>query len=440
MSSIAVSPARYPFKMGIRKKLITTLVVILLAALTFSGWMVLRQERINTLQEINQRGSDISRFVAKSLSYSVVGYDYHTIQLLLNEITSGEEIGYARVSNRKGKVMGESGKRLNQSANMVIFTQPIKLDESTLGELVLGLSTEKIIRRLEQHKYEILLREGFIVLLIALGQFFALSYFIIRPVRLISQSLSRTVDKDGHVGNVPVISRDEFGHLAESFNALGQQLNAANNRLQSKIEMADNRLLETNRQLREQSRELKTMNENFKRLSITDSLTGLCNRRHFEELIQTEIETGQRHGDANSLIIFDIDHFKAVNDNYGHPGGDAVLRDIAIILKRRMRTTDFLCRIGGEEFAVLCKRTNKTDAIQLAEELRLLVEATTITHANKDINVTISLGIATAGPDCTDNDSEIIYQHADQAVYYSKEHGRNQHTHYDDIKTEVKNS
>ncbi len=402
--------------------------------------MALEQEKVNTLQEINQRGSDISRFVAKSLSYSVVGYDYHTIQLLVDEITLSEDISYARVTNQKGSLMAESGvKETDFASTQVLFTEDIKLNSEVVGKLELGLSTAKTIKNLEEKKYTVLQREVLIVFLIALGELLALSFFIIRPVRMMSKTLVAGVDENGHIVNkIPIVSRDEFGQLAESFNILSDRLNDVNLKLQSKIELADKQLVATNQQLRIQSEELKVINDNFKKLSNTDDLTGLCNRRHFEELMYNELETARRHGDSNSVIIFDIDYFKNVNDTYGHPCGDSVLRDVSTLLKERMRKTDFLCRLGGEEFVVLCKRAEKESAMKIAEDMRKTVEGTQFTFAESVINITISLGVATMGPDDKFNDPDLAYRQADQAVYFSKKNGRNCSTHFNDIKSDIR--
>jgi len=427
------------FSFGIRQKLLLILLIVLLTALTLSGWMALDQEKQNTLEEINQRGTDITRFVAKSISYSVVGYDYHTIQLLLDEITSSEEVGYARVTNQKGNVMGEAG-QLDSSTHskLVMFQQIITLDENIVGNLELGLSTARTIASLEEKKNNILKREIFIVLFIALGEFIALSFFIIRPVRIMSETMVSGIDENGRIiDRIPVVSRDEFGQLAESFNNLSQRLNSANLQLQSKIELADQQLLETNKQLRAQSEELKIINKNFKKLSITDSLTGLYNRRHFEELLMTEYETARRHAEVNSLIIFDIDYFKNINDTHGHPCGDSILRKVSALLQKRMRKTDYLCRLGGEEFVVLCKRAGKQSAIDIAEQMRQLVEKTVFDCGHVDVQITISLGVATLLPMDDNDDPDIVYKQADKAVYYCKQHGRNMSAHFDDINEEL---
>ena len=158
------------FQLGVRQKVMLILLTVLLVALSVSGWMALKQEKLNTLKEINQRGSDISRFVAKSLAFSVVGYDYHTIQLLLDEVTFSDDVGYARVISKKGNVMAESGEIApGNESTLVSFNQDIKLENDIVGQLVMGLSTQQTIERLESQKYSLFKREAFIILLIAFG-------------------------------------------------------------------------------------------------------------------------------------------------------------------------------------------------------------------------------------------------------------------------------
>lgn len=426
------------FRLGVRQKVLLILLSVLLVGLTASGWMSLKKEEHDTRQDIHQRGSDISRFVAKSLSYSVVGYDYHTIQLLIDEITLSEDIGYAKVVNIKGNTMAESGTHPEESDGMIVkFEQDIRLESEIVGTLTLGLSIENTLKRLESQKFSLMKREAFIIFMIALGEFIALSLFIIRPVSVMQESLNDSVDESGQiVGKVPVISEDEFGSLAQKFNSLSTQLNEANSRLQSKIDLADKQLIQNNRQLVKQSEELQRINEEFRKMSVTDSLTGLNNRRRFEELMNTEMEMSLRHGDVNSILVIDIDHFKKVNDMYGHQGGDAVLKKVAESLKSSLRKTDILCRVGGEEFVALCKRADKDSAITVAAKMCRDIEHTLTRYGDERIFVTISVGISTTNEINVSHESGELYRQADAAVYYSKEHGRNRITHYDDVLAE----
>ena len=426
------------FRMGVRQKVLLVLLIVLLTALSISGWMALNQEKADTMKEITRRGSDISRFVAKSLAFSVIGYDYHTLQLLLDEITLSEDINYAKVINNKGSSMAESGELYSKNnpnaSKQVLFEHDITLDDDIVGHLTLGLSTKSTIHRLETQKFSLVKREAIIILMIAFGEFLALSFIIIRPVSVMSKSLTDSVDESGKIiGKVPVISQDEFGNLALQFNHLSAQLNDANERLQSRVDIADKKLLQTNRQLVQQSEDMRLINEKLRKMSITDSLTGLHNRRRFEELMETELSTSLQHGEILSILVIDIDFFKKINDRYGHPSGDAVLKMVARTLKENLRKTDMLCRIGGEEFVALCKRADKDSAIEIGEKMRRDLEAQVMVFGDDNISVTISLGIATSLEGDRKQRVESLYRHADVAVYYSKDNGRNRVTHYDDI-------
>lgn len=422
-------------KFGVRQKVLLVLMLVLLTALTVSGWLAFQEEKESILNEVKQSGTDISRFVAKSLAYSVVGYDYHTIDLLLKEIIKAEDVGYSKVVNLKGNTMAEAGILIhNNPSKMVVFDKKIMLDKDVVGHLTLGYSTAKTMRRIEKQKFSLIKREALIILLIALGEFIALSFIIIRPVSTISKSLNEKESDDClAIGTIPITTNDEFGQLAKQFNELSYNLNIANSELQSRADYADKELIKTNNLLLQRSKELTSLNDEFKKLSVTDSLTGLYNRRYFEEMLAIEVEITKRHGDTNSLLVFDIDHFKDVNDRYGHVHGDDVIKMISSVMKERLRETDILCRIGGEEFVAICKRTNKRFAIELAEDIRVTIEKHVTKTGNHSINVTVSIGISTVTMDNIDTYAENIFKYGDIALYHSKDNGRNCVTHYDDI-------
>jgi diguanylate cyclase (GGDEF)-like protein len=171
---------------------------------------------------------------------------------------------------------------------------------------------------------------------------------------------------------------------------------------------------------------LQDANVQLEQLSQTDRLTGLFNRGHWEELVVQEFKRVTRTGHPCSMIMFDIDHFKKINDNYGHPAGDEVIRQTAAILRDCIRETDVGGRYGGEEFGVLLINTEAEDARVVAERIRESIEALTVTHEAHVIRYTVSLGIAEMSGSM-DNHEQLIHQ-ADQALYQSKEGGRNQAT------------
>lgn len=423
-------------RLGIRQKVILVLITVLLTALSLSGWMALQEEKEQVLREIDRRGSDISRFVSKSMAFSVVGYDYHTIQLLLDEIVLSKDISYARVISRKGNTMAEAGEAhrlLKEDQRLVLFEQDILIEGDKVGRLVLGLDTSATIARLESQKYSLVKREAVVILLIAVAEFLALSFLIIRPVSIMSRSLDNSIDDSGKiVGEIPIDSNDEFGHLANQFNSLRNQLNDSNEALRSRIEFADKQLLENYKHLTSQSEELKKMNDEFRRLSVTDPLTGLYNRRHFEELMKKETAIADQHGEIYSILLIDIDHFKDVNDAFGHLEGDTVLKEVARILSCYLRQSDILCRIGGEEFIVLIKCMGRMDALAISEKIRTAIEDQVFKFAEETIRITVSIGVSTYSIDSASDINEPI-KRADEALYYCKENGRNQTAHYDTL-------
>ncbi len=161
------------------------------------------------------------------------------------------------------------------------------------------------------------------------------------------------------------------------------------------------------------------------KLATTDGLTELYNHRYFQDTLRKQIETSKRYNQPFSLIIIDIDFFKKFNDSYGHQAGDAVLKGVAHILKRNTRATDFVCRYGGEEMSIILPYTDQNEAIANAERICKAVANHVFKLPNNiECNVTISLGVSTF-PEDGDTPQRII-EKADKALYWAKEHGRNQ--------------
>lgn len=163
--------------------------------------------------------------------------------------------------------------------------------------------------------------------------------------------------------------------------------------------------------------------ERLQELAIRDPLTGLSNRRHFYEQAERDILLAQRHGTSLALLMIDADHFKRINDSYGHPVGDEVLRQLARTLKEQLRATDLAARYGGEELIVLLPATNAEGAMLLAERIRLAVAACAIEVTGGPVRCTVSIGIAAIKRD--DAGLEALIARADAALYAAKKAGRN---------------
>lgn len=170
-------------------------------------------------------------------------------------------------------------------------------------------------------------------------------------------------------------------------------------------------------------RALERANEQLAKLSMTDRLTGLLNRGTWENLVDAEYERYRRYGQATSLVMFDIDHFKPVNDNYGHLAGDEVIRHTAQTTRNNIRQSDSAGRYGGEEFGIILPETDAENARLICERIRESIEKSTVETSAGNITYTISMGIA----QLTDQPENYMQwmQKADEALYAAKESGRN---------------
>lgn len=214
---------------------------------------------------------------------------------------------------------------------------------------------------------------------------------LIRPVVSLSRSTNLFASGDLKQ-KAPVYAEDELGHLARDINKMASSLDHLYSQLST--------------------------------LAKTDQLTGLMNRHGFEEIQTRELSIAKRYGNPLSLAMFDIDHFKRVNDTYGHDVGDEVIRAIAKCCCQVFRDCDYCFRYGGEEFIVLMPQTDMNAAMVAAERLRKAVEATTVeASGGRSVNVTVSIGLAAY--DKQDETGKRLLKEADEALYNAKGAGRN---------------
>lgn len=185
--------------------------------------------------------------------------------------------------------------------------------------------------------------------------------------------------------------------------------------LQARIKVGE-RIVRYQKTLQEQQSQLET-------LAREDALTGLANRRRFEERAKEECIRAQRYHHPLSLLLADIDHFKSINDTYGHAFGDTVLKDIGQTLLRHCRTSDLCARHGGEEFAVLLPETELTEACKVADRLCAAVRSLAFKQPSGIVRVTISFGATTLNHDQPQTIEDLLEQ-SDQALYAAKRNGR----------------
>jgi len=179
----------------------------------------------------------------------------------------------------------------------------------------------------------------------------------------------------------------------------------------------------------EMSRDLASANRELEKLSRQDGLTGIANRRYFDSYLVTEVRRGARERQPLSLILSDVDHFKAFNDCYGHQAGDDCLRRVAAALSSAgRRPADLAARYGGEEFAMVLPGTVLDGAVDVAQAVSRVIEGLAIPHERSavDRRVTLSQGIVSLTPE-KETSSEDLIQRADQALYLAKQQGRNRY-------------
>ncbi len=242
---------------------------------------------------------------------------------------------------------------------------------------------------------------------------------------------ARTIRADDS-GWIPIIflsARIGPDDIAEGINAGGDDyLTKPVNHIVLEAKMkAMQRIAEMRHQLLDVSKELKKANAELKQLVNVDGLTGLSNRRHMDEALRIEMARCMRNQQHLTIVLADVDHFKAYNDNYGHLEGDDCLKKIATVMRAVCkRTTDVVARYGGEEFALILTDTSTQDAQIMGESVRKAVEDLKIPHAKSPVSdfCTVSVGVFTCIPRQQDKNDAMLEQ-TDNLLYKAKQAGRN---------------
>ncbi len=207
--------------------------------------------------------------------------------------------------------------------------------------------------------------------------------------------------------------------IKEGFLLFGDRFESADNEVLQSMSLLNNELSSLTRELSKKNRALELANQRITELMRTDPLTGLANRRYFQERFHDSLALAMRGKCTLTLIMADLDYFKSINDTHGHEAGDRVLYEFARLLQNNSRTEDLPVRFGGEEFVVLMPQSTAAQAWEFGERIRSLLESRNILPDQK---VTASIGIAELRPEDT---LDSLLKRADQALYQAKKSGRN---------------
>lgn len=295
-----------------------------------------------------------------------------------------------------------------ESPGRLAVVVPVRL-ASPLGVLRARVSEARLESELAVQQREIAALAAATGLVLGLALYALLQRMVGRRVARLGATAGSL--RAGHMDvRAPVEGRDEITEVSEAFNRMAESLQVYT--------------LDLERMVADRTAALSEANRRLAQLAITDSLTSLHNRRHFEERASRDLELARRSDRAFSVVVLDVDRFKSVNDRFGHPHGDIVLKDIAAAIAEGARGTDIVARVGGEEFAIAMPDTSAAEAARAADRMRGTIERSVRAgHPPALEVVTASFGVA-AFPEHGDTLLALVAS-ADEALYRAKDEGRN---------------
>lgn len=344
----------------------------------------------------------------------VVFYDREG-RILVN--SENVEESYSQTIDPLGsQILAQKGIYTEWKNDRLVAGKPVQIGNQVVGAVIVGFSTNKLTIKIQE-----ISMEGLLAALLVLAGSSLLTLGILPQITHPLAELTN-VAKQMSWGNLHVRAKtkgnDEIGQLGQVFNQMAAAMQERENALRDLATSLENTVTQRTAALREQTVMLEQM-------AITDPLTQVYNRRHFFILAEKEMERASRGGTPMSVILIDADHFKQINDTYGHPSGDRVLIHLAQICQKYIRARDVFARYGGEEFILLLPETNLSQATFVAERVRKALAENGVMEKDQVIPVTISLGIAVWTKTQPVSFSTLLSQ-ADQALYRAKQSGRNQ--------------
>jgi diguanylate cyclase (GGDEF)-like protein len=331
---------------------------------------------------------------------------------------SQEELRFDQTVDPLGKEiisLAPESIHLDWQDEQLVAGHTVVLGNSTIGGVAIGFSTHPL-----DEKIDTLTRQSVFLMLVSLGIggviTFLISQQITNPLGQLTNLAGRMAGGEQSL-RIDLKSKDEIGQLGSAFNRMAQ---AIQKREQDLRQLAE----DLEKTVADRTEELRSQNRILEKIAITDPLTEAFNRRHFFDLSETEIQRALRYGHPLSVMIIDVDHFKVINDTYGHRVGDQVLVNIVRLCQENIRNVDVFARYGGEEFVVLMPETHCGEICATAERICTLVAETPITVGGIKITVTLSIGVA-----CWDGEQDLnfdqLLSRADIALYRAKDEGRN---------------
>ncbi len=402
-----------------------------LATAVVIGLLRVKNERGPLSELIDDASRSIAQATASGAASQVAGYDYGNLEILARNVSRQAGVVYVVIQNAQGRIMTQASGQ--EAATYNRFESPIVFNGQAIGKVTVDVSTEPLERALQAMYWRVLVEQLVFGAVLGLIVYLFTASGIVMPIRRLTATMEEAVERgDACVPrDLEVKSSDEIGRLVSVFNSLNRSLARYHAQLQGKIDLADQDLRARNDELRGRTLELEQALRMLGTMATTDWLTELPNRRKFDESMAQMFHQSIRFSEHVTLVLFDIDRFKQINDSYGHGVGDEVLRDIGSLLQQAARKSDLPARLGGDEFGIILYHTNAVQAEQFVNKFVDSVRAHDFSHQGIRLQVSLSIGIAQV--DASMSTPRALYFAADQALYESKNSGRDCYTVYSEV-------
>jgi diguanylate cyclase (GGDEF)-like protein len=407
---------------GLSIKLIGYVMAGVLITSAAIGVIRVQNERGSLSELTGKAGQSVANATASGAASLVAGYDYGNLELLAANVARQDNVVRVIVRNRDGRVMAQATGR--DAGTYKRFDSPVVFDGQTIGGVIVNVSTDALEKALHDLYWRILVEQIIFGAILGLIVYFFTARGIVSPIRKLTKAMEEAVEQGDSfvVHDLDVKSGDEVGRLVSVFNTMNKSLAGYHHKLQSKIDFANQELRDKNILLGGRTRELEHALDLLSTMATTDWLTELPNRRKFDETLTRMFHQSTRYSEEITLVLFDVDHFKLINDRHGHSAGDEALREIGTLMRLHVRKSDLPARLGGDEFGIVLYHTNAGQAELFVGIFLESVRVHVFEYEGTRLDISLSVGIAQY--DDSMETPQALYYAADKALYRAKNSGR----------------
>ncbi len=419
--------------------LISRILLLLIVSVAVIAVMLIREDNISLQNHIFSEAQGQVKILAQGSREALLTDNYDLLEGWLTSASTSDNFAYAFITDVKGVILvhsrpeyvnksveptsstTEDGKlKQYEGVDVIELRHPIIVGNKKIGVAYVSFYRD-VIGNHNYRSFHSLFWLSVVLIMTVVFSFYyicLLIRYVTKPLNLLTNTINKTsIKKYLNIDSKLLTREDEIGSLSRSFKNINTELVNAFHEL-------ENKNIELEGKVTRRTLQLKNALLDMEQVALIDQLTGAYNRRKFNEIIENEINRSKRKHEYLSILFLDVDHFKKINDAYGHAVGDRVLKKLVELIKKKIRIVDHVFRWGGEEFLVLLPDTKIDDAVSSAERIR-----TTIASYQFDtvVNVRVSIGATEQTEHDTIND---LLNYADCALYQAKRNGRNRTIQY----------